>query len=237
MVGRTDLSRVPAGLSLEPGNGFFQIFGVEVQSVLRRIAMVDAANSEVDIGGEDGSLQSDAVADLPPILFGERDIDDGAGAIMLPGFQLILRDDFVGSYLQIFVWIGGELGEEVLRPVIDVAAAEPRDRSDRIHSRNGSNFFAIESGKKECQRDAITNDQATRSFGSDLVDVERAPDADHHGQQQQREADADHGQQAAAFIPKCITNDETAECHTSPDVAESIHNVDLRCVIRRQCRA
>ncbi len=76
--------------------------------------MVDAANSEVDIGGKDGSLQSDAVPDLPPILFGERDVDDGAGAIMLPGFQLILRDDFVGGDLQIFVWIGGELGEEVL---------------------------------------------------------------------------------------------------------------------------
>ena len=189
------------------------------------------------LAGKDGSLQSDAVPDLPPILFGERDVDDGASAIVLPGFQLILRDDFVGGDLQIFVWIGGELGEEVLRTVIDVAAAEPRDRGNGVDPGNGTNLFAIESRKKECQRYAITNDQTTRSFGGHLVDVKRAPDADHHGQQQQREADADHGQQAAAFIPKCITNDETAERHTSPDVAESIHNVDLRCVIRRQCRA
>ena len=100
-------------LSLEPRHGFFQILGVEIQRVLWRIAMVDGANGQLGIHWEYGSLQRDLVADFPAIFVGQRHIDESAGAVLLPGLQLIRRNDLVGGNLQILVRIGGELGEEM----------------------------------------------------------------------------------------------------------------------------
>jgi hypothetical protein len=50
-------------------------------------------------------------------------------------------------------------------------------------------------------------------FRRDLFHIKRPPDADHQREQQQREHDAEHGQQAAPLIAKRVAHYETAQRH------------------------
>src|SRR5271169_2949519 len=102
--------------------------------------MVDGANGQIEIGGKNIALQSDAISDFPAILLGQRDIHQSSRPIALPGFRLIRGNDLVGSYGQIFIGISRQLREEVLRSVIFIAASEPRHRSDCSYARNGPNL-------------------------------------------------------------------------------------------------
>src|SRR5215469_1776481 len=151
MAGGIDLRGIPTGLSLKPGYSLFQIFRVKVQRVLRRIAVVDAANGQIEIRRKNIGLERDAIADLPFVLIRESYINNASGAVVLPRFQLLFRNDLVGSNLQILFRIGCHLREEMLRTVVDVASSIPGEGHHRIDSLHGPYLFPIVLRKEESQ--------------------------------------------------------------------------------------
>ena len=70
VLGGIDAREIETGGVLEPVDRLFQILGAEIEIAGRGIDGVDAANGQVKIGGEDGALQNDVVADLPVVFAG-----------------------------------------------------------------------------------------------------------------------------------------------------------------------
>ena len=84
-----------------------------------------------------------------------------------------------------------------------------------------------------------------------LIHIKTAPDRHHHREQQKREADAEHRQDAAALVAKRVSDDKTGLGHKTPvikryfessgsylaNVAKAIHYIDLRRVVGRNRRA
>jgi hypothetical protein len=69
------------------------------------------------------------------------------------------------------------------------------------------------------QRNAVTGNEALGGLGAALVDIESAPDGHHQSQQQQRESDAQDGQNAAPLVAKRAFGDEAGQGHATPEDA------------------
>src|SRR5215831_13620366 len=151
MLRRVDLSGIPAGLSLEPRHSFFEILRVEVQGVLWWIAMINTPNRKIQVCRKNVRLQRDAVSDFPLVLVSQGNVHDACSPIVLPSLQLVLGYDLVGSDLQVFIRIGGQLCKEMFWPIIDVAPAKPRKWGNSIDTRHGTNFLPVVSRQKKCQ--------------------------------------------------------------------------------------
>src|SRR5208282_2457631 len=148
------------------------LVGVEEESAGGWINGVKAAQREVEVGGKNRTLEMDVVANLPVEPVGKYDIGDTAGAVFFPGGELVGGHDLVGGDFEIFVGIGGELGEVVRGFVVNVGAPEPSHGSDVDDAGNGANLVAIIDGKKIGERDLMTSDDAQGGIGCSLVDVE-----------------------------------------------------------------
>src|SRR5208283_5615275 len=145
---------------------------------------------------------------------------DTAGAVFFPGGELVGGHDLVGGDFEIFVGIGGELGEVVRGFVVNVGAPEPSHGSDVDDAGNGANLVAIIDGKKIGERDLMTSDDAQRGGGGSLVDVEAAPDAEHDAEQEERKGDAGNRQQTAPLVAKCGLGDEAGESHGDNNILQ-----------------
>ena len=133
---------------------------------------------------------------------GELVVDDGAGAITLPGQHLIRGDLEVGEDLQDFIGVGAELGEHILRLLVLVDASKPVVGGNGHYAANGPDLLPVEQRHGLGERDAVTSDQALGGLGAERVNVEGAPDGHHQSQQQEREGDAQYGQDAAPLVAK-----------------------------------
>src|SRR5712692_7976827 len=217
-----DASEIKARAVLEPVDGFFQIFGVEVERAVGRVDGVDAAQGQVESGGEDAALQDDVVADLPVVFFGKFNIGDAARAVALPGSELVGGHDFIRGDVEVFVGVGGKLGEVVFRFVVLILATEPSHRDDMHDPGNRANLVAIINGKEVRERYLVTGHDAKRGVRRSLVDVEAAPDAEHDAEQEQRKSDAGDRQQTAPLVAKRGFGDEAGDGHGSDNILHVI---------------
>ena len=155
----------------------------------------------------------DVVADFPVVFPGKVSVGDAACAVALPGGELVGGHDFVGGDVEVFVGVGGELGEIIFRLVVFICAAEPGHRDDMHDAGNGADLVAIVDGKEVGQRHLVPGHDAKRGIRRPLVDVEAAPDAQHDGEQEQREGDAGDRQQTAPLVAKRGLGDEGRDRH------------------------
>src|ERR1700730_4336171 len=215
---RVDASEEKAGCAFEKADRFFHVCGVQVERTVRRVDGVNAAQGQVQIRGEDAALQDDVVADFPVVFPGKFNVDDAAGAVALPGGELVGGHDLVGGDVEVFVGIGSELGEIVFRLVVLILAAEPGHGDDVHDSGNRADLFPIVDGKEVGKRDLVTGHDAKRGVRRSLVDIEAAPDAKHDAEQEERESDAGDRQQTAPLVAKGGLGDETGEGHGSDNI-------------------
>src|SRR6266849_6718106 len=157
---------------------------MEVEVAERRINGVDAAQSQVEVGRKDCSLQGDAVPDFPVVLLRQFRIRHATGAVFLPRCQLFGRHDFVGGNIEVLFGIGSELGKKVGRLVVDVLASKPGHGDDVHDSRDSADLVAIVNGQKVCERDFVAGHDAESGVGRALVNVEAAPEGQHYTEQQ-----------------------------------------------------
>ena len=118
-----DAGEIKARRVLEPGDGFLQIFRVEVERVIGRVDVIDGPHGEFEVSWKDASLKEDPIADLPAVLLGEGRIHHSARAILLPGLELLGWHLLVGRHHFIFFGVSRELGEEIFRLIVFILAA------------------------------------------------------------------------------------------------------------------
>src|SRR5215831_11980801 len=131
------------------GIAFVEIGLVEIDGLGRRRGGKYAANGQCEVQGKDDALDVQPIADLPAELPGEFGVDDGAGAVMLPGFDLLRGYLKFGIDLEQFLGIGTELGEEVFRLVVLVLPAEPLLVDHLGDTGDGPDFLPIGGGQIE----------------------------------------------------------------------------------------
>ena len=88
------------------------------------------------------------VADLPVVFASEVDIDYAAGAVLFPGGKLVGWHDLIGRDLEVFVGVGGKLGEIVFGLVVFIFAAEPRHGDDVHYAGDGADLVAVIDGNE-----------------------------------------------------------------------------------------
>ena len=110
--------------------------------------------------GENAALQDDVVADFPVVFPGKFNVNDTARAVALPGGELVGGHNLVGGDVEVFVGVGGELGEKVFRLVVFILAAEPGHGDDMHDSGNGADLFPIVDGKEVGKRDLVAGHDA-----------------------------------------------------------------------------
>ena len=135
VVGIVQRHRVPAHLVLDVVVGFIEVLPVHHQLAFfvggqcTVLGAVDALQFQRPVvaaaAREDRGLQRDGVTDLPAELLGQGFADDGAGAGLLPVFQLRRVDLQFAVHVEV-VGRHREVREEVLRILVD--AAEPTCR-------------------------------------------------------------------------------------------------------------
>ena len=93
---------------------------------------------------------------------GKQVIDNHAGAIALPRHKLIRGYLEIGEYLQDLLWIGAELGKEILRLGIPIYASKPVIRGNGDDTWNRPNFLPIKRRHGLGERDPVAGYQALR---------------------------------------------------------------------------
>src|SRR6185369_13674725 len=83
-----------------------------------------------------------------------------------------------------------------------------------LHARNGLDLLFVVAGQIEDQRNLVADDQALRRLFARLVVIKTPPDGDEEGQQQQRAANAENGQDATALVAEGVFGDKTGQGHT-----------------------
>src|SRR6185295_384172 len=68
-------------------------------------------------------------------------------------------------------------------------------------------------GQIERQRHLVAHDQALRRLFAGLAVIKTAPDGDQKGEQKQRAADTEHGQDAAALVAEGVLGDKASQGH------------------------
>ena len=195
---------------------------MEIQRIVGTRGGIHRPNSKLRVDFENGAFEHDAVAHLPTVFLGQFHVHHGAGTVPLPAFHLLRRHRLVRVDLQILARICGELGEEILRLVVLVAAAEPGHRDHTHNSGQRADFVAIETWQEDSQRNPVTGDEPFGGLGSPLVDIKAAPDGHHEGEQQQRKADAEDRQQAPAFVAKSVLRHEASQGHNGiPEILQN----------------
>src|SRR5208282_5638804 len=91
VIGRIGEDTEGACLALSTRDCFFDIFLIEINRAGWPRAGIDSANGEFEIDGIDRALEDDAVTEFPAIFGSQLVVDDDAGAIALPGEQLVGR--------------------------------------------------------------------------------------------------------------------------------------------------
>src|SRR4029079_13027657 len=126
MVWSIDLDDVPADLTFF-NRPFVGVLPVEHHRlVVDGVAggLVNAADREIKIlraVSRNAHLQHDAVADLPAETPGQAVADDAPGSIVEKGLLLVGREDDLRIHPQVTLGLNGELGEEILRVLVDAA--------------------------------------------------------------------------------------------------------------------
>src|SRR5882672_5886341 len=100
---------------------------------------------------------------------------------MLPGIELVSRYLELRIYFHDLLWIGAELGEEVLRLVVHVLPTKPLLVHHFLYPGNGLDFLPVIAGQIEDQRHLVANDQALRRLFVRLAVIKAAPDGDQEG--------------------------------------------------------
>ncbi len=137
-----------------------------------------------------------------PYFLASWSVDYYSRTVALPGQQLIRGHFEVGEDLEDFVRISPKLGEESF-PACHLCISRQTSCWERPPQRpewRGSSPGKTRAGLR--QRYAMANDQALRGLNAVGIDVESAPDGHHQSQQQQRESNAHHGQEAPPLVTK-----------------------------------
>src|SRR5262249_3680444 len=154
----------------------FQILAVEVNRLgwLRRLE--DSTDGQLQIRRPDSSHQYNSISDLPSELFRQLVVNNRAGAVVLPGIKLVLRNLKIGVDLEQLLRIGRELREEMLGLVVDVLTTVPLRRHDGLHALYSPDLLRVINWQRERERNAMTRDQTLRRLLAAAVDIKCTPD-------------------------------------------------------------
>ena len=138
------------------------------------------------------------VAHVQVELVGDVAADHAAGAVVLEGQALIVRNVHVSVHLENHVRVHREAREEILR--ILVSAAEPVADQDFAHAGNLADAIAVGFRQRLGERDLVARHQAQRLLGRGIAQIERVVNRDHHTQQAHGHRDAGDGQERPPAI-------------------------------------
>ena len=167
--------------------------------------MKDAAHIKVKVDRIDVPLNVHTVAEFPSVFLSQSVVNDHALAVALPRLDLIFRHLHIAEDLEELFGIGPEAREEVFRLLVFINSAKPGHRNYRHDSRDSANLLAVEAGQSEGKR--YLDDEPPVS-----APIQRCPSSREKAchnvimkrEQEQREGDAQHRQDAAALVAECV---------------------------------